>query len=312
MKINEQLKKINKCEYCDNTFSSKHNLLTHQKNAKYCLKIQGISTIEPEKKYNCNSCNKTFNVKNTLSRHLKTCKQYIQENIYKEKNIILENENSKLKSKVEMLQEKLEEIKEIKDDIIRDKSATIKHLQDKLGGIAERAASRPTSSIQNTKNIQINNIIQGLDVLKINEMDKYVDQLTLDHHRQGARGYARFALEGPLKNKLCCTDLVREMYKFRGEDNNIHNDIKLQKVFSAFCEAFKMKSYELAQEHYQELAKKFTEAEMDNCETMNYAIWLARFKFDNDNKFCREIISYIKNNCNTGMPSGRKIIKLSK
>lgn len=310
MEINKKLITKNTCEYCDNSFTTKQNLLAHQKRAKYCLKIQGKDKLEIATMYDCDSCKKSFTMKKTLSRHLKICKKYIEENIYKEKYIESEEKVRELKSENRMLREKIDDVIASKDDIIKNKDKRIDHLEDKLSGIAEKAASRPTTSTRNTKNIQINNIIQGLDPLKFSDMDKYVDQLTLDHHRQGARGYARFALEGPLKNKLCCTDLVREMYKFRGEDDNIHTDIRLQNVFTAFCNAYKMKSYELAQEHYQELAKKFTEREMDNCETMKYAIWLARFKFDNDNKFCREIISYIKNNCNTGMPTGKKIIKL--
>ena len=47
------------CQFCKNIFSTKTNLNSHQKTAKYCLKIQGI---EVEKKYECKWCNKLFTI----------------------------------------------------------------------------------------------------------------------------------------------------------------------------------------------------------------------------------------------------------
>lgn len=303
---------ISKCEYCKNVFSNKQNLKSHQHKAKYCLKIQG-KKIDTDKTFICEGCKNEFIVKHNYNRHLEICQKYIYNNTYKKICTDYENKiiniETKSKSEIKALTERLEDAKET----IRDRDDTIKHLQEKLSGIAEKAASRPFS-VQNTKNIQINNIIQNLEPLDLDDMGKYVDQLTLSHHKLGAEGYAKFALEGPLKNKLCCTDMVRESYTIKDKHGNIIIDIRLQKVFTAFCNAFKMKSYLLAQDHYQELAKKFTEAEMDNCETMNYALSLARYRFQKDNKFCKEITDYIKNNCNTSMINkySRKTIKLDK
>jgi cytochrome c1 len=66
----------------------------------------------------------------------------------------------------------------------------------------------------------------------------------------------------------------------------------------AYVDAYKMKAYEIAQDHYQELAKQFSEKEMDTCPTMEWVIAFAQFKYHNDTAFCRDIVDYMKKNCN--------------
>jgi len=63
------------CQYCKRTFSNKSNLNNHQKNAKYCLKIQGKISIKMVINLKCSICNKEFNQKGNLDRHYKKCKK---------------------------------------------------------------------------------------------------------------------------------------------------------------------------------------------------------------------------------------------
>lgn len=286
-----------KCEYCKNTFANKKNLITHQRRAKYCLKIQGGNKLKEAYKFNCSGCDKNFITINVYKDHLSICKKYISENNYKEKYIESENNNQILLTKNKMLREMLEK----SEQKSKEKDEMIKHLQDKLGGIAEKAASRPTTTTS-TKNIQINNIMQKMIPMDFEEIKNSADKLTLAHHKLGAEGYANFALEGPFKNKLMCADRFRQIFKYKNDDGEMVVDEGLERCFGALCEAIKMKAYLLAQEHYQELAKKFTEREMDlNCNTMDWAIGLARFKLNKNNKFCKEVISYLKKRCNSSI-----------
>jgi hypothetical protein len=57
------------CEYCENGFSSKTNLLNHQKTSKYCLEIRGVDS----KTNICINCEKDFSTVYTLCKHQKTC-----------------------------------------------------------------------------------------------------------------------------------------------------------------------------------------------------------------------------------------------
>ena len=60
-----------KCGFCKSVFSCKRSLKYHQKNAKYCLKIQGKDSAT----FTCTGCNKSFYRKFVYQRHIKKCKK---------------------------------------------------------------------------------------------------------------------------------------------------------------------------------------------------------------------------------------------
>ena len=59
-----------KCDYCNNIFSSRGNLETHQKKALYCINKRGLVIHE---KFNCDDCKKEFTEKRYLTKHLEKC-----------------------------------------------------------------------------------------------------------------------------------------------------------------------------------------------------------------------------------------------
>lgn len=277
------------CVYCNNEFSNKQNLNTHQHKAKYCLKIQGQESQNKDK-YICIYCNKKFSMKHHLKNHTKIC---------------IENKGKiySLEKKIIELQSKLEfEIKSnnAKDDQILRLEEQVKLERELANNLACTLAKRPTTQ-NNTRNVQINNIVQNLTPLKFEDMKKYTDNLTLEYHKKGEIGYGQFAIDGPLGGKICCTDQSRGIYKYIDEDGVLQIDSGLETVFEAFCDAYKLKAYKLAQDHYQKLAEEFTEKEMEDCPTMDWAIALARYKFDKDNAFCKGVINFIKRKCNNSI-----------
>ena len=83
-----------KCEHCNNTFSNKVNLRTHQTRAKYCLKIQGKLSDKIEKlcEFICDGCDKNFTRKHDFTRHVSICKKYSNNNLQKNKIYELESD----------------------------------------------------------------------------------------------------------------------------------------------------------------------------------------------------------------------------
>jgi hypothetical protein len=105
------------CNFCKKKFTSKSNLNYHQINTKYCLEIQGSTTLHVE----CDYCKKNVGTTKILKTHLSTCKEYA---IY--------TNQQHLEEKINFLQDEL-----------KKKELIIKELQDKLENIAIKAVSRP-------------------------------------------------------------------------------------------------------------------------------------------------------------------------
>jgi hypothetical protein len=138
------------------------------------------------------------------------------------------------------------------------------------------------------------NIFANLDPLNLDDIKKYADKLTLAHHKMGAEGYATYALEYPLKNKLCIKDRARKIFKYKNDQGDEVIDVDLHKIFGAIAKSVAMSSYNIAQDHYTELSKDFTVSEMEACPTLEWALSLAKYSSDSDNKFCSDIKNEIR------------------
>lgn len=176
------------CKYCKKILKTKYTLLNHQKNTKYCLKIQGVRQTNII--YKCKFCNYDTTTKGNLERHKKKCK---------ESKIILKNKNLELLEKYKNIEKELEFTKK---ELKENSKKQIKDLQDKLENIAIKAVSKPTTV--NNRNIHINQVVNNLKQIGLEEVKKCGDQLTLDYHKRGAEGYAQFAKHflGILYNKF--------------------------------------------------------------------------------------------------------------
>ena len=195
------------CEYCHNIFSTKPNLCHHQRTAKYCL--QNRNDTE-KKEYNCYICKKSYTSNFRLTSHLTKCMDNSTE--------LLE-----LRKKVFLYEEKINDLQ----DQLREKDQHIKELEQRLENVAIQAVSRPTT----TKNTQINNYIQKLECITDEHIKDQAQFLTLEHIQKGPEGYAEYALEYPLKNRIVCVDYARRKVKFKDKEISAYNG---KKVFETF------------------------------------------------------------------------------
>ena len=262
-----------KCEFCSNEFSNKQNLNTHKKNAKYCLKIQGIGSIK-KYKYNhtCKGCSKGFQMTHHYNRHVKSCKKIELVVSLNSKIKELEDENLLLKEKCKMLTNQLDKTEENYKDL------------------AITAVKRPTTS---TKNIQINNYIKNMPPLLDQDIQNNVPMLTLEHHVKGAEGYAQYALEFPFKDKIVCVDVARNKIKYKNEEGDIIEDVGFNKMMTKLCTALKDRSFNLSQEHYEKLTDKFSDEEMDEFNFMETAMAITKYAGGRESDFCKDIIKMI-------------------
>ena len=210
------------CKYCGKELSSKVNLNTHIEKAKYCLKLRGS---EQTNKYLC-ICNKTFTSNHGLNYHKEKCIDMIKL-----------NEETKYKQSIESYKQQLKEYKEQ----LEEYKLQIKDLQDKLENVDVKAVKRPTTTTNNTQNISL------LPLTK-SHMKNCSEYLTLDHIKEGALGYAKFALEHPFKDRLLCVDYARKKIKYKNSDGQYVTDPNLTKLAPKFFNSIEEQNNQLIDE----------------------------------------------------------------
>ena len=206
----------NKCEFCKKEFTTKTNLNYHKANAKYCLEKRGS---QPE--FTCEPCKKTFVSDNMLQKHHLKCIYYIKCHYEK---------------------------------IISGKDQHIKELESKLENIALKAVSRPTSVVNttNTDN-RIQQVINNLIPVTDDHLKEQSRFLTLEHIKQGAVGYANFACEHALKDRVACTDLSRRKIKYKNPEGQLVSDPEMMVMSKKLFTAISEKNKELSDQYRGEL-----------------------------------------------------------
>ena len=212
------------CKYCSKELASKSSLNNHISNAQYCINKR--ENKEEVRVFNCNDCQKKFTSKQSLILHISRCSTKTK-NEYEYKTT---QTSDQYEEKLSFLQEELQK-----------KDKLIQQLQDKLENIAIKAVSRPTTS----NKTQINNYIQNMKLVTEEHFIDNVQHLTIDHIKKGPEGYAEFALEYPLKDRLLCSDYSRRKLKFKDKDGNLITDPEMTTLAKKFFNSIKEKNKEL-------------------------------------------------------------------
>ena len=220
----------------------------HQKNTKYCLEKQGNTNGG---NFICKYCDKKLSSEKRLKTHHNICDEYIIVH---------------LKNKYE------DKIRE-KDILLSQKDKQIQQLQDKLENIAIKAVQRHTT----VKNTQINNYLQKMESITHKHLVENASKLTIEHIQKGAFGYAEYALEYPLKDRVACVDYARRKIKFKDTEGNVVTDPEMIKLAPMFFDSIKDKSSQLVHSlntpdmdsvMFEEVAKLFnTNADVKNGST---------------------------------------------
>jgi len=252
------------CDFCKKVFSSKSNLIAHQKSAKYCLELQGKENTN----FTCDHCSKTFTLNKTLNEHIHICKEKQK----KEKEQIdkkLEKYKA-LEEKYKALDEKLRE-KEVffsketetfkdklveKNEYIAKLEAKIEKLEAKLDSKLEKLESAvttmafesravttaPTTTTNTTTNhitVTTNNNVLNLSKEHVNKVLK--DHLDYNVVYAGQAGFAKFVVDKMLKGpdgKLTykCVDPSRQMFEFTDETGETVRDMRAEKLIQSLLD----------------------------------------------------------------------------
>lgn len=236
----------NICEHCNREFSNIYNLKHHKKTAKYCLDKKNE---EIEKNFIC-GCTKSFNTKSSLERHNLTCviSKIVRE--LKEENLELKEEILNLRTSDKIYQIQIKELKE-----------QIEKLQDKLENVAIKAVSRPTTTNNTTNNTQINNFIQQMDIVTEQLFEEQLEHFNINYIIKGAPGFADYANEHPLHNRIVCVDINRKKFKFKNSNGDLITDPEMLTLSTKFFSTIKNKNKDLIMNYVQEMQNVITDPE---------------------------------------------------
>jgi hypothetical protein len=234
------------CEFCKKILNSKSALNVHQKNTKYCLKLQGNSQ---KGQFVC-ECGKDFHNKHHLISHQDVCR--IVNTVYvQELRNRLNTAEQELRNRVNTAEQ--ENI--ILSSKLSDAFNTIKDLQDRIEKITLQAINRPTHQTKNKQIINLAPFDLTQDKAKIIFANKY----TPEYFLQGMKGLARFVSDHIVKTDTgesiyACYDRSRDVFKYKNEAGEYINDIKAVRLVEIIHPA--------AAEHSRSMNDKFHEEYM--------------------------------------------------
>jgi hypothetical protein len=205
------------CQYCNHTFSNRSNLISHQKKAKFCLKIQGKKT----EKYVCKLCGKNLSGKTLIEKHQEKCGA---------------------PEKVRELTLKLEE----KEKLIQLQQKQILELQKSLENIAIQGVKKSTTT---TNNILLAPIT---DACYLNGSE----QLRIEDVEGGAISLANHAYSKVFKGKVRCPDASRYILEYKEEDDSLIRDKKGRRLANKFFESIKSKNRTLIDQAIADIKAK--------------------------------------------------------
>ena len=190
------------CDYCNKKYSSKSNLLQHQRTSKKCLHKQGNDTTTIE----CGYCKGQYALL-SLSKHMKKCSEGGDKLLVKELQNQINEKNKKLKRQEEELKRK--------DKTIKD--------------IAMKAVSAP-KVINNNK---YECLVYSGDAFSPAYIKKQVDEkFDESYFMQGQRGVAYFSNDNLLQNVetgeqyYYCSDVSRKVFVMKDKDGKVEKDYK--------------------------------------------------------------------------------------
>jgi len=112
----------------------------------------------------------------------------------------------------------------------------------------------PSTTNNNTQNISqvINNLVPITD----EHLKETAQYLTIDHIKRGADGYAKFALDYPLKNRITCVDVSRRKVKYKNKDGIIITDPEMTAITKKLFATIDDRNVQLITEYTTELTEK--------------------------------------------------------
>ena len=262
----------NICNFCTKTFNNRVNLLRHQSTTKRCLLIQGKTDVTID----CPNCMKALSVE-YYKQHKIKCEaeqEFINKNkLYdslKEKNILLEKQNRKLKSDISDIKKQFGKLNQDLDEsrnkynqlknISISQESEIEKLKTIITFLEKQNDKFHTSSTSITMKLaeKVNTVNNNTVVINTN-------QVTNDVLRQCATTFTidnAYNINGitkhftnSLEDHITCTDPSRNIFKYTNEKDEEIVDHNLEILFPQYLKVVKDRNNFLYKEVFEYFEK---------------------------------------------------------
>ena len=196
----------------------------------------------------CQHCQKDFSSKRVLKHHQKTAAYCI------------ELQTNVVETLRKQLGDSQAEVSSLRSELELARRETTR-----LEVLLKESMSRPTTVVhgtqQNTNKITngIETFVHMMQPITNDHLNDQAQFLQREHIEQGAEGYARYALEYPLKDRVVCTDFARRKLQYRNNDGDLIQDPEMKKLSHELFNAIRDRNESLIQEYICELSERINE-----------------------------------------------------
>jgi len=131
------------------------------------------------------------------------------------------------------------------------------------------ATKRPITINNSTNNSTNNNqkisqIINNLIPITDDHFREQAQYLTMEHIKNGAEGYAQYAMDYPLKNRVLCTDYSRRKLKYKNSEGEVVADPEMVKLAQKLFTAIEIQNTRMTRAYTDRLKDKMFGANTNN------------------------------------------------
>jgi hypothetical protein len=266
---------MNTCTFCNKEFTTRGNLLSHQRSAKYCLEIQGKSIED----FKCKYCEKKFTTTQHLNEHYNSCKIKKEEDKKFEINNKIKNINEKHQKEIEML------------------NTTIEKLEKKLETYEKRLFDMASRPINNNSNSNNKTVVINTSVPLTNDVLRQCANTFTIENAKNINGIARHFTES-LEDHITCTDSSRNVFKYVNEKDEEIVDTDLENILPQYLTALKDRNNFL----YKEVFEYFKANNVDLSVQTDYNVFYNALnciieRKGDQNKYSEKMKRYIVKQC---------------
>ena len=222
----------------------------HQRTAAYCLSIQRDMKETGRKREE----------EKKLERENKEIQ--IQKEIYilKETKVELQQRLSLSEEEISQRNKELE-VRTLELEISRKEVEFLKNELDSYRNMVSKTLERPTNNTTTITNAAttnkitngIENFMNMMPPITETHLRDQAQFLQKEHIQQGMDGYARYALDYPLKDRIVCSDFSRRKLQYKNDQGNIVSDPDMKKLSQDLFKAIRERNDELIQDYTGDL-----------------------------------------------------------